>query len=141
MFASKAQRTVIAKGLKVAGTITADGLVEILGEVDGGLNCTSVIVGRDAHVSGTIVANSVVVDGTVEGPIKGADVVLNSHARIIGDVQCGSLIVEKGAVLDGRMIPINKAISADTNHITSDGRLTVVDTAKEKRSTHQAVLS
>jgi cytoskeletal protein CcmA (bactofilin family) len=69
MFASKERGTVIAKGLKIVGSVTAEGLIEVNGQIEGEIHCTSLVVSPGAHVSGTIAAERVVVDGTVEGPI------------------------------------------------------------------------
>ena len=71
MFASKQRGTVIAEGLKIVGRVTAEGLVEVNGQIEGEIDCTSLIISRKAHVAGTIQAERVVVDGTVEGPIQG----------------------------------------------------------------------
>ena len=65
MFASKERGTVIAKGLKIVGSVTAEGLIEVNGQIEGEIHCTSLVVSRGAHVSGTIAADRVVVDGTV----------------------------------------------------------------------------
>jgi cytoskeletal protein CcmA (bactofilin family) len=46
----------------------------------------------------------VVVDGNVDGPIEGAEVVLKSRAHVVGDVHHKSLSVESGAYFDGRSI-------------------------------------
>ena len=59
MFASKQRSTVIAKGLKIVGRVTAEGLVEINGQIEGELHCTSLIISRQAHVVGTIQAERV----------------------------------------------------------------------------------
>ena len=56
MFGSKRRGTVIAKGIKIVGSVTAEGLVEVNGQIDGELHCTSLIVSRGAHVTGTIAA-------------------------------------------------------------------------------------
>ena len=74
MFASKQRGTVIAKGLKIVGSVTAEGLVEVNGQIDGELHCTSLVIARGAHVTGTVAAERVVVDGKVEGPIQGGEV-------------------------------------------------------------------
>ena len=76
MFASKQRGTVIAKGLKIVGSVTAEGLVEVNGQIDGELHCTSLVIAHGAHVTGTVAAERVVVDGKVEGPIQGGEVVL-----------------------------------------------------------------
>jgi cytoskeletal protein CcmA (bactofilin family) len=92
MFTSK-QGTVIAKGLKIVGSVTAEGLVEVNGQIDGELHCTSLVIARGAHVKGTVAAERVVVDGKVEGPIQGKDVILKSQAHVVGDIQVPSSMV------------------------------------------------
>jgi cytoskeletal protein CcmA (bactofilin family) len=69
MFALKRRGTVIAEGLTIVGSVTAEGLVEVNEQIDGEVHCTSLIISRKDHVTGTIAAGRVVVDGSVEGPI------------------------------------------------------------------------
>ena len=107
MFASKQRGTVIAKGLKIVGSVTAEGLVEVNGQIDGELHCTSLVIARGAHVNGIVAAERVVVDGKVEGPIQGGDVVLKSQAHVVGDIHHQSLAIEKGALFDGRSVQGN----------------------------------
>ena len=45
-----------------------------------------------------------VVNGKVEGPINGEDVVLKSHAVVTGDIQAESLSIERGAYFEGRSL-------------------------------------
>lgn len=72
--------TTIAEGLKVKGSLLADGLVEVNGHVEGHLHCSSLVISRKAPISGGIEADQVVVDGRVEGPIRGGNVLLKRHA-------------------------------------------------------------
>ena len=59
MFASKKQNTtIIAEGLKIVGSVATDGLVEVYGQVDGEMRCASVVISRQAHVAGTMVAEN-----------------------------------------------------------------------------------
>ncbi len=109
MFASRRQGTVIAKGLKIVGSVAAEGLVEVNGQIDGELHCTSLIISRGAHVTGTVAAERVVVDGKVEGPIQGGDVILKSQAHVVGDVHHQSLAIERGAYFEGGSIPVRGA--------------------------------
>ena len=101
MFASKSSGTVIAKGLKIVGSVTAEGLVEVHGQIEGELHGTSLVIARGASVVGTVVAQRIVVDGNVEGPIQGGEVVLKSHANVTGDIKHQSLSIENGAVFEG----------------------------------------
>jgi len=109
MFASRQRGTVIAKGLKIEGSVTAEGLVEVNGQIDGELRCTSLVIARGAHVTGTVAAERVVVDGKVEGPIQGKEVFLKSQAYVVGDIHHQSLAIEKGAYFEGRSIQVRGA--------------------------------
>jgi cytoskeletal protein CcmA (bactofilin family) len=104
MFGSKQQGTVIAEGLKIVGSVTAEGLVQVNGQIEGELRCTSLVISRGALVNRTVAAARVIVDGTVEGPIQGDDVVLKPHADVVGDIYHCSLAIEKGAFFDGRSL-------------------------------------
>ena len=102
--------TIIADGLKIVGSVTAEGLVEVNGHIEGDLHCTSLVVSPKASLIGGIEADHVVVNGRVEGPIRGGEVVLKSHAYVVGDIQHNSLAIERGAFFDGRSVR-----SPDTN--------------------------
>ena len=52
MFGSRRGGTVIAEGLKIVGTVTAEGLVEVNGQIEGELHCTSLIISRKASRRG-----------------------------------------------------------------------------------------
>ena len=106
MFGSRQQGMVIAKDLKIVGSVTAEGLVEVNGQIDGELHCTSLVIAREAHVSGTVAAEHVVVDGKVEGPIQGGEVILKSQAHVVGDIHHQSLAIERGAYFDGRSVQV-----------------------------------
>lgn len=130
MFASKERGTVIAKGLKIAGIVTAEGLVEVHGQIDGEIQCTSLIISRGAHVTGTIKAERVVVDGEVEGPIEGGEVILKSQSRVVGDIHSRFLSIESGAFFDGRSTQMRDAKASERERV---GRKAIREiTQKEK---------
>src|SRR6476620_538715 len=85
------------------GIITAEGLVEVDGKVEGEIHCSSLIVTRSGHIDGAIKANRIVVDGRVEGPIECDDIIFSSHANVVGDVHSQTVVVEKGAFIEGSL--------------------------------------
>lgn len=107
---ASSEETVIGEGLKIEGSVIADGFVRVNGKIAGDLRCTSLVVSNTAQITGTVTAESIVVDGLVEGPINGEEVVLKSNAHVTGDIHHVSLTIEKGAVFDGRS---KQADSAD----------------------------
>ncbi|HEX5930336.1 MAG TPA: polymer-forming cytoskeletal protein [Methyloceanibacter sp.] len=96
--------TIIAEGLKIVGSVTAEGLVEVNGQIEGDLYCTALVVSPKASILGGIQAERVVVNGRVEGPIRGGDVVLKSRAHVVGDIQHETLSIDSGAYFDGRSV-------------------------------------
>jgi cytoskeletal protein CcmA (bactofilin family) len=96
--------TIIAEGLKIVGSVTAEGLVEVNSQIEGDLHCTSLFVSPKAFISGGIQAEKIVVNGRVEGPIQGGEVVLKSHAHVVGDILHQTLCIETGAYFDGRSV-------------------------------------
>src|SRR5262245_48993751 len=103
MFGFKQQGMVIAKELKIVGSVTAEGLVYVYGQIDGNLSCNSLVIERGSLVGGTVAAERVVVDGKVYGPIRGGAIVLKSQAKVVGDLHCQSLSIESGAFFHGRL--------------------------------------
>jgi len=97
MFGLRRGGTVIGSGLKIVGNVTAEGLIEVNGQIEGDLHCTSLVISPSAHIVGSVSAERVVVNGRVEGPIHGGDVVLKSQAHVVGDIHHQSLTIEKGA--------------------------------------------
>ena len=104
MFKRRGRITVIAEGLNIAGNVSAEGLVEVHGEIEGEVKCTALHVSEKGRIIGKIVSQDVVVNGTVDGPIHGTHVRLESKARVTGDVHHVSFVVEKGAFFDGKSI-------------------------------------
>jgi cytoskeletal protein CcmA (bactofilin family) len=86
MFQSKQGKTVIGQGFKIMGSVAAEGVVQVNGQIEGDLSCTSLIVSQGAKITGSVTAEQVEVNGTVEGPIHGGDVVLKSKAHVVGDI-------------------------------------------------------
>lgn len=97
----KRRETIIAEGLKIGGSVTAEGLVEVNGHIEGDLHCTSLVVSPKASLIGGVEADHVVVDGRVEGPIRGGAVVLKSRAHVVGDIQHNSLAIESVPISTG----------------------------------------
>ena len=112
--------TIIAEGLKIVGSVTAEGLVEVNGQIEGDLYCTALVVSPKASILGGIQAERVVVNGRVEGPIRGGDVVLKSRAHVVGDIQHDTLSVETGAYFDGRSVRTNQTNGRAQEHGQGD---------------------
>lgn len=95
--------SIIANGVRVIGTIEADGAeLQIDGEIEGNVRGGSVTVGDTGMVKGDMVSESVTVHGRVEGSVRARKVMLARNAHVLGDIVHQSLSVEMGAVFEGQ---------------------------------------
>jgi cytoskeletal protein CcmA (bactofilin family) len=100
-----ASATVIARGVKVEGDFTSPSNVLIEGEVLGHVKTSGVLtVGNEAKLKADVTAEEAVVAGLVEGNISVKKrLELKSTAKIMGDIACETVVVEAGAVLNGKV--------------------------------------
>lgn len=94
--------SIIGEDLTVTGNIISKGEVQIEGEVQGDIHCSSLVVGEKAQVTGGLVAEDVVVRGRVVGSIRGSRVTLQSSSHVEGDIYHQSLAIEQGAFFEGK---------------------------------------
>lgn len=94
--------SVIGEDLTVTGNIVSKGEVQVEGEVQGDIHCTSLVIGDKARISGGVVADDVIVRGNVSGSIRGIRVTLQSSSHVEGDVFHESLAIEQGAFFEGK---------------------------------------
>jgi cytoskeletal protein CcmA (bactofilin family) len=97
-------------------------LVKVYGQIDGELQCASLIVSRRAQIKGKITAGKVVIDGKVEGPIEAVEVVLKSRAHVVGDIHHQSLDLEKGAYFEGRSMQVHGANGSEPDKTGKQSR-------------------
>lgn len=94
--------SIIGEDLTVTGNIVSKGEVQIEGEVQGDIHCSSLVIGEKAQVTGGLLADDVVVRGRVVGSIRGARVSLQSSSHVEGDIYHQSLAIEQGAFFEGK---------------------------------------
>jgi cytoskeletal protein CcmA (bactofilin family) len=115
MFGKKAQppiKSLIAHGTRIEGHIKFSEGLRIDGEVFGDIRSTSeqptmLVISEAATVQGEVVADHVIVNGTVRGPVTARELMeLQPKARIEGDVSYMALEMHQGAVISGQMKPL-----------------------------------
>lgn len=97
--------TIIAPGVKVEGDFTSQGFVLIDGEVIGSIRTEADLdVGERANISADVTASNAHVAGTLKGNIRvGEKLEVAMTARISGDITAKVLVVEQGAIINGKI--------------------------------------
>ncbi len=100
----EAEMANVTQDSEIKGTIKFGQAMRVDGSFDGELISDNgeLIVGKTGKVKANVKVKSAVVEGRVDGNIRASDKVeLKQSARIFGDVQAKSLVVEQGVIFVG----------------------------------------
>jgi cytoskeletal protein CcmA (bactofilin family) len=100
--ASRATASIIGEDLTINGNVSSKGEIQVDGEIQGDVHCSSLLLGDKSQVAGSVIADDVVVRGKVLGSIKGLRVTLQAQAHVEGDIYHQSLAIEQGAYFEGK---------------------------------------
>ncbi|MBN1282559.1 MAG: polymer-forming cytoskeletal protein [Proteobacteria bacterium] len=94
----------IDRGCSVEGKLAFDGTVQINGDFTGEiLSDGTLIVGPEAKISARIQIDTIIIEGSVQGTVEAKQKVeLRRGANLTGDIEAPALVVEEGAVFQGR---------------------------------------
>jgi cytoskeletal protein CcmA (bactofilin family) len=110
------QINMIGEGTVFEGTLTSESDIRISGRVEGKLEVKGkLIIAQEGQVEGEITAASLDVAGRVQGEIRVEErVVLKSSAVVDGNVQTGRIVIEEGAVYNGKCQMGSRTMTSDT---------------------------
>lgn len=94
--------SIIGPDLIISGNLISKGEVQIDGEVQGDTYATHVIIGEKARITGAVIAEEIIVRGSVMGSVRGKRVMLQTTSHVEGDVHHQSLAIEQGAFFEGK---------------------------------------
>ena len=94
----------LGKGTRITGTLVFEGPCRIEGHVEGEISAKDTLtVGETANVNARISGAMVVILGTVTGDVVAATrLEIRAPGKVVGDVTTPSLVINEGAVLEGR---------------------------------------
>ena len=94
--------SVIGPDLIISGNLVSKGEVQIDGEVQGDIHSSYVVIGEKARITGSVIADEVVVRGQVMGSIRSTRVMLQATSHVEGDIHHSALAIEQGAFFEGK---------------------------------------
>ena len=98
-------KNVLAQGIEITGTIKFQKDMIIDGKVDGEIKSDqgSLTIGENARIKGDIKTGEVKLFGRVKGAIRAERCELKANSKLDGDITTGSLKMDEGAILSGKM--------------------------------------
>lgn len=95
--------SIIGSDVTIMGDITTLGEIQLDGSVEGDIRSSSLTIGEKGSVKGSIMAEDIIVKGSVTGQIKGRSIRLEKTAKVRGDLSHETLSVEAGAFIEGSL--------------------------------------
>ena len=101
-------RSYVGETLQIEGDLRSSGIVDIAGLINGNVYVKDTIVKETGSVRGHIEANTIEVNGHIEGKITATNIIIGKNAIIKGDIFFkDTLKTEEGADIDGYIKRIN----------------------------------
>ncbi|BDG09709.1 bactofilin family protein [Anaeromyxobacter paludicola] len=94
----------LGKGSEFEGKLTFEGTVRIDGKFTGSVNTNDVlVVGEGAKLNAEVTCGTIIVHGEVNGNIRAKSAIeLHHPAKVRGNVETPSLMIEKGVIFEGQ---------------------------------------
>ena len=102
---------IIGEGATIKGEIVEENEITVQGNVDGDIQCKDLIVGKTGSIKGKIKADTLYVEGSIEGEINIKELLkLMSSSYVSGKITYGSLQINEGGKIDGEVEFKDKSI-------------------------------
>ncbi len=102
--------SMIADDVEITGNLVARVDLHIDGNIHGDVTCGTLVQGHTSVITGKVTAQSAKLSGKVDGSIEVGDLIIESSARITGDVVYENLTIAPGSQVEGKFK--HKAVSA-----------------------------
>jgi len=109
----------LGKGSRITGTLVFEGPCRLEGHVEGEVTAQDTLtVGESAVVNARLNGSMIVVQGTVTGDVVAKTrLEIRAPGKVIGDVTTPSLVINEGAILEGRCSMRSGASAEETRAV------------------------
>jgi cytoskeletal protein CcmA (bactofilin family) len=95
--------SIICSDMRINGSVTSEGSLQIDGIVDGDVSAIDITIGAAGQITGEVKAEVVKVKGKIKGSIRARKVELETGAHVKGDIVHSSLQIQPNAVFEGQV--------------------------------------
>ena len=93
----------IGEGLTITGNVTSKGAIHLDGQVQGDVHCVALVLGENAQLEGSVIAEDVMVRGRLIGSVRALRVTLQSKSHVEGNLFHKSLSIEQDTHFEGEL--------------------------------------
>lgn len=108
--------TILGRGSVVDGNLKVEHSLRIDGKVNGDVTSSdTLIVGAEGEITGKVTVKNLILGGKIFGSLTAPGrTVLESKSEFHGDLKTSKLVIDEGAVFDGKCSMSEAARSADS---------------------------
>ena len=106
MFSKDAEKleSFVGSNAQFKGEMNVKGTLRLDGAIEGCVNADCVILSETALVKGDIVAQKIIIGGSVEGNLRAKELVeIQSKGKVLGEIFTDKLSVAEGAEFNGKI--------------------------------------
>jgi len=109
----KNAETIIGPSIKVKGNFHGQGNMIVEGIVEGSIKTNGFLfVGEKSKITANVEAKNAKIAGVINGNIKIQEFLeIKASAKIFGDIEVINISIEKGAIINGKVIMIKEGLS------------------------------
>ena len=112
--------SLIGGDVTITADLSASVDLHVDGVVEGDIRCAALVQGPDSRIIGHVTAQSARLAGLVDGSIAADELVVESSARITGDVVYERITIEPGSRIEGRFSPKASEASAEIKLLANE---------------------
>ena len=113
----------IDEGLTITGNVTSKGELHLNGHVQGDVRCVSLVLGENAQLEGSVVAEDVRVRGRLIGSVRALRVTLQSKSHVEGNLLHKSLSIEQDTHFEGESRPSEDPLATNLEVAAAEPQL------------------
>ncbi|MDR2636840.1 MAG: polymer-forming cytoskeletal protein [Zoogloeaceae bacterium] len=112
--------SLIGQDTKIEGNVVFSGGLSVNGEICGQVIARSspsiLMLSESGVINGQVDVTHLVVNGSINGPVRATELKLHPKARIVGDVEYHVIEIQQGALIEGHLfLAREKESGANTN--------------------------
>ena len=97
---SNINQSTLAKDVKINGSLESTDYIDFGGHLTGTIKSATINLKPGSYVKGTITANTITVEGEVDGDIQAKDLYIKSTAKIKGNIRYQNIDIQNGSIIN-----------------------------------------
>ena len=97
---STINQSTLAKDIKINGSFESTDYIDFSGHLTGTLKSSTINLKPGSYVKGTITADTITVEGEVDGDIQAKDIYIKSTAKIKGNIRYQNIDIQNGSIIN-----------------------------------------